>query len=196
MIRFSRLELEHLAKALVMLSFAFAIANSGIRGIFSSLFIIVFVIAALTLGLGFVAHELAHKLVAQRHGCFAEFRANMQMLLVAVAMSFLGFFFAAPGGVVIGGNMTRKAAVRISSAGILANLAVAVGFFVTGIFAKGTGVLGLIASEGYMINSWLAIFNILPLWGFDGEKIMGYDRRTYWIVASLCAFVALLQFVV
>jgi len=52
------------------------------------------------IGLGFVLHELAHKLVAQRYGFWAEFRSDDRLLMMSLAMAYLtGFFFAAPGAV-------------------------------------------------------------------------------------------------
>jgi len=42
---------------------------------FNISFIIALFISLFTLGIGFLLHELAHKFVAQRYGCFAEFRS-------------------------------------------------------------------------------------------------------------------------
>ena len=60
------------------------------------------VIALLTVGIGLVLHELAHKFAAIKYGFWAEFRKSNFMLLVAIALAALvGFVFAAPGATVI-----------------------------------------------------------------------------------------------
>jgi Zn-dependent protease len=77
-----------LLKSWIAISIAFTILNTSI---FDSGFVIYFVISLLTVGLGFIFHELAHKFVAQRYGCFAEYRANNQMLIIGILTAFLGF---------------------------------------------------------------------------------------------------------
>jgi len=44
-----------------------------------------------TVGVGFLFHELAHKVVAVQFGQVAEFRADYSMLFVAVVGAFMGF---------------------------------------------------------------------------------------------------------
>ena len=91
--KFSEIEKQHLLKSWVAISFAFSVLY---RSIFSPDFIIFFVISLLTVGLGFLLHEIGHKLVAQKYGCWAEFRADDRMLMFAViAAFFFGFVFAA-----------------------------------------------------------------------------------------------------
>src|SRR3989338_1249895 len=86
-IKTSSLELTDIAKAWLAISFAFAVVLGGfslsserVYGIFSLVFLQFFLMALLTAGLGFLLHELAHKFVAQRYGCVAEFRAFDQMI--------------------------------------------------------------------------------------------------------------------
>ena len=67
----SETELKDILKAWVAISVAFGIVLSS--SIFSSDFYIKFIIASLTVGTGFLLHEMGHKITAQRYGCFAEF---------------------------------------------------------------------------------------------------------------------------
>ena len=67
--------------------------------------LIYFGISLLTVGIGFILHEMAHKFTAIRYGYWAEFRKDNSMLLVAVALaSLVGFVFAAQGATVIYSN--------------------------------------------------------------------------------------------
>ena len=85
-------EKRDLLIAWLILGVAFANLLGGLN--ISSVFV-----ALLTAGLGFLLHELAHKLVAQKYGLNAEFIADYQMLALAFFGSFAGFIFAAPGAV-------------------------------------------------------------------------------------------------
>ncbi|MDP6648058.1 MAG: hypothetical protein QGH34_01545, partial [Candidatus Woesearchaeota archaeon] len=69
----SEKEIKDILKAWIVISAAFAILLSD--SIFSSDFYAKFIISSLTVGIGFLLHELGHKFVAQRYGCFAEFRS-------------------------------------------------------------------------------------------------------------------------
>ena len=100
-IRTSDVELHELLKAWFFVSLAFTILLNGFS--FDVGTGLIFIIAATTVGTGFLLHELMHKLVAQHYHCWAEFRADNMMLLFAVFSSFMGFLFAAPGAVMIYG---------------------------------------------------------------------------------------------
>ena len=179
----SEVELKDLLKAWLAISFAFAILFSG--GLSLSLrFYYVFIVASLTVGVGFIVHELAHKLTAQHFGCFAEFRSFDMMLILAVAMSFLGFVFAAPGAVMISGPVGKRRNGKISMAGPLANIILALVFFSL-FFVPIPSLLGPIILIGFFVNSLLALFNLIPLGNFDGRKILNWSKTIYTIMVII-----------
>lgn len=171
---FSRIELKEIAKALLAISLMFAIANVGL----SARLLVVFPIVLLTAGLGFVLHELAHKLLAQSYGCWAEFRANNQMLILGIVVSFMGFVFAAPGGVYINGA-TRMQHGRIAAAGPLVNILLAALF----------GFLFLLfpyvpLKYGFSINALLGMFNMIPFLPFDGAAVWQWNKVVYGVITA------------
>jgi Zn-dependent protease len=128
---------------------------------------------------GFLAHELAHKIVAQRDGLWAEFRASAMGLVFSIVTAFLGFLFAAPGATVVNGYGGVREWGRISLAGPAVNL----GF--GGTFLAGSWVLGrlpneLLPSYGLallaFINGWFAAFNLIPFGPLDGVKVWRWNR--------------------
>ena len=124
--------------------------------------------------IGFLFHELAHKFVAQKYGCVAEFRAFDQMLYLAVGLAVaIGFIFAAPGAVMIHGQVTRKENGIISAAGPLTNFSLAM-IFMGLMFYLPTW--GFIFNIGFFINLWLGLFNLIPFGNFDGIKILHWNR--------------------
>lgn len=186
----SETEIKDILKAWVAISIAFAIVMGN--SVFTSSFYIKFIIASLTVGVGFLFHELGHKLVAQRYGCFAEFRSFDNMLLLAIAMSFFGFIFAAPGAVMISGRITNKKNGKISAAGPLVNLVMAT-IFLAFIFINVPKLFKEIAFYGFVINSWLGLFNMIPFWLFDGFKILKWNKPAYFGMLAVALIFMILQ---
>lgn len=186
----SEIEIKDIIKAWVAISIAFAIVLS--KPVFSPDFYAKFVIASLTVGIGFLFHEMGHKIVAQRYGCFAEFRSFDNMLLLAIAMSFFGFIFAAPGAVMITGRVSKSRSGRISAAGPVVNIALALLFLALASLQLPNS-LKPIAYYGFLINSWLALFNMIPFWLFDGYKILKWSKIAYGCIAVSAFALMLLQ---
>ena len=185
---FSKVELNDLAKAWIIVSLAFAIVLSG--GVFGLSLLTNIILAAVTVGTGFLLHELGHKVVAQRYGCWAEFRADNYMLLLAIVTSFFGIVFAAPGAVMIAGRVSTRRNGLISVAGPFVNIILALFYLALG-FLFPIGFIGTIASFGYLVNTWLAIFNLLPLWILDGKKVFDWNKLVW---GSTLAFAIILFF--
>ena len=197
--RFSNQEVEQLLRAWFVISLAFAIllndTEFSLSPAFFTGFFGEFVISAITVGLGFLLHELSHKFLAQRYGAIAEFRSFDTMLFVALAMSFFGFIFAAPGAVFIRGNINTARNGRISAAGPIVNIGLAFIFaflyFAFSAFESNSLLLRL-AEYGMYINAWLAVFNMLPFWQMDGIKIWRWNRQTYFILLGAALLMLML----
>ena len=84
--KFTNKEIRDLLIAWFMISLAFAILFSGLS--LSAFFLISLIISGLTVGIGFLLHELMHKFVAQKYGLMAEFHASYKMLFLAILFSF------------------------------------------------------------------------------------------------------------
>jgi len=146
------------------------------------------VAAALT---GFVAHEMAHKVAAQRHGFWAEFRFSPLGLLLSLVTAFAGFLFAAPGATVIGGMGSTREWGRTSLAGPALNLVEGTAFL-----AAGVGLWPVLHSYDAwwfftllaFINGWFAAFNLVPIGPLDGQKVFRWNRAL-WVVSFALAVV-------
>ena len=189
----STIELRDIGKALFVLSLAFAFIYSGaylmggsVSRLFSFSFLLLFFVSLLTAGLGFLLHELAHKVVAQRYGCTAEFRAFDQMLYLALGLAFVvGFIFAAPGAVMISGNVTRRENGLISMAGPMTNFVLG-SLFLGLTFALPT--LSMVWGTGFSINMWLGLFNMIPFGNFDGIKIFHWNKLVWGLMVAFGIF--------
>lgn len=186
-IRISGIEVQHLAIAWIAISFAFAfvLSDSARAHPFSGTAVHFYLVSLFTVGIGFILHELAHKVVAQRYGLWAEFRMSPQFLMLAVGMAYLiGFLFAAPGAVYISGSyITNEQNGRIAAAGPLMNVLLAVIFIFIAMqngFVEGFGAYGALAIVlGVKINLWLAGFNMLPFSVLDGKKVLTWSKPAF-----------------
>jgi Zn-dependent protease len=169
----------------ITLAFTVVFLREGIPQISLNGFLLVFAVSSVTVGVGFILHELAHKFAALSHGYWAEFRKDNLMLLVAVAMAALaGFVFAAPGATVIyGANLTRRENGWISAAGPATNLLLALPFVALALL--GGALLPVIGLMGWKVNAMLAAFNMLPVGPLDGRKVLAWNPGVFLLLIGL-----------
>lgn len=194
-LRFSGRELRDLAIAWLALGVAFSlllepqlrdVLFGRLGGLTVDGIVATLAISLLTVGVGFLLHEIAHKVVAVRFGQVAAFRADYRMLGFAVVGALVGFLFAAPGAVVHRGRITAKQHGLIALAGPVTNLLLAVLFLVPYVFVLLSGqggFLAALAARGLQINLLLAGFNMLPFGPLDGRKIREWHTLIWAAVA-------------
>jgi len=187
--RFTGRELRDLAVAWLALGVAFALfldrrellaALSGPGGEAVLAAGLVLARALVTVGIGFLLHELAHKAVAVRFGQIAEFRADYNMLGLAIVAALAGFLFAAPGAVYHRGRITDRENGLIALAGPVTNLALAALFLP---LAALGGYAGAVGNLGVLVNVLLAAFNMIPYGPLDGKTVIAWNRAVYAAVA-------------
>jgi Zn-dependent protease len=184
-------EVSHLTIAFLVLTLDFVLLYGGDTIYDLSTELLLVGIAAAAALTGFVAHEMAHKVSAQRRGYWAEFRLSVLGLVVSIITAALGFLFAAPGATMIGGAADKDDMGRISFAGPATNFVFAMAFlagaFVAGAFSSGA-LLAFIFVFLAFINAWFAAFNMIPVGPLDGAKVFRWSGLVW--VASFIVFVA------
>mgnify|MGYP001612453667 CR=1 FL=1 len=197
-------ELRDIVASAVALAIAFAVAfNGGITNI-EKFSLNTVIIAFVAVSLSFILHELAHRFLARRYGCYAEYKMWPHGLMLALFFSLFGFVFAAPGAVMIhpkadlwGASqaLTKKRMGLIALVGPLTNVALAGLFFAALMIApaaqaipaqaaEGSSLLGgLLLSEMFAlavsINVWLALFNMIPIAILDGAKVFYWNKKVW-----------------
>jgi Zn-dependent protease len=200
-LQFSADELRDLLVAWLALGLAFAIffANGGtgfLRAVSGGQGVTLVVVSLLTAGVGFLLHELGHKVTAVRYGQIAEFRADYGMLFLAVVSATIGFLFAAPGAVHHRGRLTKREHGLIALAGPVVNLVLAAVFLPLwlGGLAIGSPLVELVGGRGLAINLFLAAFNMIPYGPLDGRTVLSWSKVVF--AVTFVVSVALAIFVV
>jgi Zn-dependent protease len=214
---FSKTEKEHLA--LAMGAFTIALGLMQVGGIFSisSVGMVPWTIGILlampvmfiAIGPAFLLHEIGHKIIAKKNGCWAEFRADPRGLKNGVLLALLlGIVFMAPGAVMVAGLVTRRQNGHIAVAGPLVNLSL----FLIGIPLWGAviGITGaadfahlpyldsndslvwqaMVFDIGYFwlgANLFLGLFNMLPFGPLDGLKVKDWNESVFYLVLAIFA---------
>jgi len=193
-----RSELNDILISVLAISLAFTIARfDGIFGFFGAArpdaysFFLLLAVSIVTVGVGFVLHEMAHKYSAMRYGAQAAYRMWPIGLQIALAGSLFGFVFAAPGATYIfTPYLTRRQNGIISVVGPLTNIALAFCFLFATPFLMlllPNEIALLVIGQGIMINLWLALFNMLPLGPLDGGKVLAWNAAVWGIVIAIPA---------
>ncbi|RJX42049.1 metalloprotease [Halonotius aquaticus] len=182
---FSTREVRDLLVAWAALGLAFTIFFAGggpnLLAMVGLPLVVLLGVSLLTAGVAFLLHELAHKVVAVNYGQVAEFRADYNMLFLAVMSALLGFIFAAPGAVHHRGYLNAKEHGHIAIAGPVMNLVLAAVFLPVylGGIGLNLGLLVLLGQLGIIVNLFLAAFNLVPFGPLDGKTVIGWSKPVW-----------------
>lgn len=195
MVEYTRNEIRDLIISFIVLSICFTISTVKMNfyGAISILPIV-----TVGVGIGFILRELAQKFVAIKYGYNAEFKMWPLGLLITFISSLLGFVLAFVGSIKIDeGDVPDEIKGRTAVAGPMANMALALLFIVIAILiyplkihSSVFNLIFLINTVGFSVNSFLAAFNLLPLWTLDGLNVFKWDVKI-WIVTFVLACIML-----
>ena len=127
---------------------------------------------AVVMTVSFLVHEIAHKVMAQKAGMWAEFRLTTWGAVLTFVSVFLPFKMIAPGAMMIGGQSpSAKDMVKISVAGVITNMIFAGTFLGLAFGLPISGYYWGCCSFAAYINAFMAVFNLIPFGVLDGYKI-------------------------
>lgn len=184
---FDREEIKDILAAVLILTAAFSLIYYRYivfpRTVFG--YSVLFGLALLTVLTAFLMHEMAHRYVAKRLGGYGRFRIWVLGAMLALITSALGILFAAPGAVYISGIYSPETNGKVSLAGPATNMILAVIFYaVYAVLFPFTSYAFLFGFVG-ALNSWYAVFNLIPFPPLDGSKVLRWDRTIFIIAISV-----------
>ena len=180
-------ETIHLLASLVVLTVAFAYPSTEP---------VILVVIAVSVGSGFILHELGHKFTAQRYGYTAVYEASPMGLLLAIFLKIItGVVFAAPGAVMIRKRQSyysnddryydmltqSQQTWKIALAGPLINVALAI-VFMGIMFLSDSALMQTMGRYGAYVNVFLAGFNMIPFGPLDGAKVFKHNPAMWGFV--------------
>jgi Zn-dependent protease len=136
----------------------------------------------------FMAHEMAHKFVAQHYGMWSEFR----MTSMGYYMSAMAILFSLPifgtGVVYTSGTTNIEHNGKSNLAGPLTNFVIAAALAIISIILFAIGIalfpLGILLRYGVQLNAFLGLFNMIPIQPFDGATVRNWNNRV-WIALTV-----------
>ncbi|MGB9740283.1 MAG: AN1-type zinc finger domain-containing protein [Candidatus Bathyarchaeia archaeon] len=135
--------------------------------------------SATILVVSFFAHEMAHKITAQKHGFWAEFRLTfMGAILTLFSIMSPYFKVISPGAVIVSGLADKETLGKVSIAGPTTNIALSTAFLAANFFSA-QNALAPIFLFGAAFNAWIALFNLIPLGILDGFKVFTWNKRIW-----------------
>ena len=166
----------------------------------------------LAVGPAFILHEIGHKIIAKRNGCWAEFRADPGGLRFGILLAFfIGILFMSPGAVMVSGLVTRRENGHIAVAGPLTNLSlflIGIPIWIliigltgalnsnppsmfdgalTSVYLDGSSIIwqAMIVDAGAVwlgANLVLGLFNMIPFGPLDGLKVKHWNEDVFYAV--------------
>ena len=177
---FSPKEIKHLAVAVLLVmgvGLSYGFYADGLSGNWAVLFSAL----AIILTISFFAHEMAHKVTAQRRGLWAEFRLTLWGAVLTFVFMILPVTFKliSPGAVMISGPASMDEIGKISVAGPVTNIVLSTVFLGAAFLVPS---LFLVFILGALVNGFIAVFNLIPFGILDGFKIFNWNK-TVWALA-------------
>jgi Zn-dependent protease len=179
LIWFSAKELQHLLIGLLLtLAIGLSMPLYWMPQLYGDLSVLT--VTAMIFAFSFIIHELAHKIAAQQLGLWAEFRITMFGAIITLLSIISPFKIISPGAVMVGGIADRKTIGKTSIAGPATNICLAAFFLLLRQFSS--DAFGVTATFGLLINSFIAMFNLIPFGILDGFKVFSWNK-VVWVIA-------------
>jgi len=192
--QFSPIEIQHLTISALLVM---GVGLSVVLQIRMGLLIIkpeILVSLAAAFTFVFILHELAHKLVAQHYGFWAEYRLTLFGALFTLLSIISPIKFISPGAVMIAGPMDRKIAGKTGLAGPLTNIVLSV-VFATLAWYPLTLLTQTVAMLIAAFNAWIALQNLIPFGVLDGAKVFWWNKAVWSTTFIMSIALTILTFV-
>jgi Zn-dependent protease len=185
-IYFSPKELKHISvAALLVIGIGFSIGLYGnyLGGFYPQWTMDMMAIFAVIMTASFLTHEIAHKIMGQKTGLWAEFRLTTWGAVLTLVSVFLPFKMISPGAMMLAGQPNSEEIVKISIAGPATNIILSTALLGSG-FALISSPYAVVLFFAAYVNAFMAVFNLIPFGILDGFKIFSFNKKL-WALAFI-----------
>jgi len=194
---FSQKEVKHITIAAVLvigIGFSIGLYGNLFGGFFPAWTWDVMAVFAIVMTSSFLVHELAHKVIAQKKGLWAEFRLTTWGAILTFASIFLPFRMIAPGAMMIGGSIpSGEDILKISLAGPITNIIFSSALLGLA-FTLMPSTFAIMLFLAAYINAFMAVFNLIPFGILDGYKIFSFNKKIWALAFTASAALTILTY--
>ena len=194
---FSQKEVKHITLAAVLvigIGFSIGLYGNLFGGFFPAWTWDVMAVFAIVMTSSFLVHELAHKVIAQKKGLWAEFRLTTWGAILTFASIFLPFRMIAPGAMMIGGSIpSGEDILKISLAGPITNIIFSSALLGLA-FTLMPSTFAIMLFLAAYINAFMAVFNLIPFGILDGYKIFSFNKKIWALAFTASAALTILTY--
>jgi Zn-dependent protease len=186
---FSMIEARDLVVGILLVS-GVGLSMLGTRLLSSPVSVVIVLVLAFTAS--FFTHEMAHKVTAQRHGLWAEFRLTVWGALITLISVISPFKIISPGAVMIAGAADKDTIGKTAVSGPFINLVICAGFLaLTFVIPEGNPFFVAVVFVA-AFNAFIAVLNLLPFGILDGWKVFQWSKLV-WALAFVSAIALLAE---
>ncbi len=155
-----------------------------------------FIIPIATAAIAIVPHELAHRQVARNSGCYSRFTLSFRGFMITFIINLLAGLFFPPFLIFTAGYTLISCAFGGRVEGITAASGPITNIIIGLISFALYRAIPLPSPVAYFLvlsaefNSWVAFFNLIPIYPLDGEKVFRWNK-VYWIILFLFSLIIL-----
>ncbi len=149
----------------------------------------------------FFVHEFAHKFSAQSYGMWAEFRMTMQGYYLSAIAIFLAIPIFGTGTMFTSGAKSLDEEGKVNIAGPLSNFILASILVITSILIQLAAIplhftVFFILQGGTILNSFLGLFNMIPIQPFDGGTVIKWNKMIWALLTIALIFTLIFGYIV
>jgi Zn-dependent protease len=197
MIKFTKEEIRNLLISIIVISILFTINMTQKSGWTNPDIINILIITIIIFSISLIAKIYSQKYLARKYHYHIEYKIWGYGLIFALITMLLNIFVITPGYFKYGlydRIATDEEKAKIALIGPAINIIIAVIFLIALIILKSmmtTGIIKLAMLIGFYINTYMAVFNLIPFMALDGIKLFEYDMKM-WIAPMIISVILLI----
>ena len=196
--KYTKEEIKNILLTIIIISILFTIHMTQKTQWTQTNFINILILTIIIFTISLLAKIYSQKLLAQKYHYHIEYKIWGYGIVFAVVTMLLNIFIITPGYFKYGlydRIATSQEKAKIALMGPTVNIVLAVIFLIPILVTKTTLtdmiLVKLALLIGYYINTYMAVFNLIPFMKLDGLKIFEHDIKM-WIIPMIISIILII----